>query len=179
MICKFCNKELTNQEEEQGICFECLYSKASYLHTLKGKVCSKCNHELDISEFYKDKDKYDGYKTICKVCYSKYYISKKQKQKDKSFIKYLGRKKRKKEDWVPEVGKYYIYRKKFEQPIEDDLIIKIESVKKGDKYCVIDFEPIIPKNIIETQWLVSKSELHWTWKYEEIPKEQINKLNRC
>jgi hypothetical protein len=175
MICKFCSKELTNLEEEQGICFECLYSKASDSHTLESKVCSKCNQELDLSEFYKDKDKYDGYKIICKSCYSKYYTSKINAQKDKSMMYYRGKAKRKKEDWVPEVGRYYIYRKHFKQPTEDDLIIKIESVKKGDKYCVIDFEPIIPKDMIETQWLVSKSELHWTWKYEEIPKEQINK----
>jgi len=176
MICKFCSKELTNQEEqEQGICFECLYFKLSDSHTLKSKVCSKCNKELDLSEFYKDKDKYDGYKTICKTCYVEYYVNKRIKKRERNYRLYLGRHKRKKEDWIPKVGKYYIYRKHFEQPTEDDLIIKIESVKKEDDYCVIDFKPIFPKDMIETQWLVSKSELHWTWKYEEIPKEQINK----
>lgn len=178
MICKFCSKELTNIEEEQGICFDCLYSKAFYSTSsieTNTKICSKCNEELELSEFYKDKDKYDGYKTICKVCYSKYYTTKIRKQKDKSLVYYLGRAKRKKEDWVPKIGKYYRYRKYFEQPDEETIIMKIISVKKRDKYCVIDFEPIIPKEMVITQWSVSKSELHWTWKYEEIAELSINK----
>lgn len=179
MICKFCSKELTNLEEEQGICFECLYSKASYLHTSQSKVCSKCNQELELSEFYKDKDKYDGYKTICKTCYAEYYDKKLTKEiikkRDRTRRYYLGRAKRKKEKWMPKVGKYYRYRNYFDEPIENTIIFKIISIEERENACTIDFEPIKPNNIEVTKWYVYKSSFYWTWKYEEIPKEQLNK----
>jgi hypothetical protein len=177
MICKFCSKELTNIEEDKGICFGCLYDKASYSNypiEIKTKICSKCNKEIELSKFYKDKDKYDGYKTICKMCYSDYYTKKIIKKKIDSLRYYYGRSKRKKENWMPQVGKYYRYRKYFDEPNEDTIIFKIKSVEERRESCIIDFEPIKPKNIEVTKWYESKNSFHWTWKYEEIPKEQIN-----
>ena len=32
------------------------------------KICSKCGSDTNISEFYRDKTKKDGYHTICKIC---------------------------------------------------------------------------------------------------------------
>jgi len=177
MICKFCSKELTNIEEEQGICLKCFYSKASYSKyptEITTKICSKCNKEIELSKFYKDKDKYDGYKTICKMCYADYYTKKIIKKKIDSLRYYYGRSKRKKENWIPQVGKYYRYREYFDEPNEDTIIFKITSVEEKGESCIIDFEPIKPNNIEVTKWYVSKNSFHWTWKYEEILKEQIN-----
>jgi len=42
---------------------------------MEPKVCSKCNKELEISMFGKDKSKKDGLSTLCKVC--KKYTDKK------------------------------------------------------------------------------------------------------
>ena len=46
--------------------------------TNKTKVCTKCNKELPISEFYKDNRTKDGLYSNCKECHSKYYKTNKQ-----------------------------------------------------------------------------------------------------
>jgi hypothetical protein len=38
------------------------------------KICSKCGRELPLSEFYKDKQNYDGFKSYCKDCFKQYYV---------------------------------------------------------------------------------------------------------
>lgn len=43
------------------------------------KLCYKCNTELELSLFNKDKCKADGYSTICKSCRSKYAKSEERK----------------------------------------------------------------------------------------------------
>lgn len=37
------------------------------------KVCTRCNRELPVSEFYKNKSKSDGRHSYCKECFKKYY----------------------------------------------------------------------------------------------------------
>jgi len=46
---------------------------------METKICSKCNKELDISMFGKDKSKKDGMSIKCKIC--KKYIDKKYRIK--------------------------------------------------------------------------------------------------
>ena len=45
------------------------------------KECTKCNITKDFSEFYKSKDKKDGFKLNCKSCCKQYSSSRKQQQK--------------------------------------------------------------------------------------------------
>lgn len=40
---------------------------------MKTKICNKCNRELPISEFNKNKNSKDGLANICKECCKKYY----------------------------------------------------------------------------------------------------------
>jgi len=65
-LCKICGSNETYDEYE--ICSHCKIIQRSMT-----KICSKCKEELPLSDFYRDKDKWDGYKTICINCYSKYY----------------------------------------------------------------------------------------------------------
>jgi uncharacterized paraquat-inducible protein A len=43
------------------------------------KKCAKCEINLDISEFNKDKTKKDGYCSRCKSCLRKYYKNNKKR----------------------------------------------------------------------------------------------------
>ena len=127
MNCKKCGKKLEEQYE-LGICNECLYSGNYPTEGIVTKKCTYCNTELSISEFYRDKDKWDGYKTICKKCTRYYYKNKywynKNKKSDEQYIRHLQitemmirkerlskeRKKRSRTDWLPKEGLYYRYR---------------------------------------------------------------------
>ena len=40
------------------------------------KICSKCKEEKELSEYYADKQKPDGYKPACKVCCRATYVKK-------------------------------------------------------------------------------------------------------
>lgn len=48
------------------------------------KTCTKCHKELDVSEFYKNKNKKDGLDSWCKYCTSanrtKYYQNKSNRE---------------------------------------------------------------------------------------------------
>lgn len=48
------------------------------------KICTKCNVEKELSEFYKDKSKKDGLSSSCKECktaQNKAYMKAHQKEK--------------------------------------------------------------------------------------------------
>lgn len=47
------------------------------------KICSKCNQELNIDLFQKDKANKDGYKYICKECIKKYFVRYYENNKEK------------------------------------------------------------------------------------------------
>ena len=49
---------------------------------METKFCSKCNKELNINMFGKDKSKKDGVSTKCKIC--KRYIDKKYRIKKRN-----------------------------------------------------------------------------------------------
>lgn len=74
--CSRCGSKLTIFEND-GVCNPCKwreafrrYDKATF------KLCSKCHKKLPLTNFYLDDSKADGYKTICKECYSQYYKNK-------------------------------------------------------------------------------------------------------
>ena len=52
------------------------------------KICTGCNAEKEISEFYKRADRKNGYSS-CKSCFSKYCIERWQERKIKA-IEYKG-----------------------------------------------------------------------------------------
>lgn len=65
------------------------------------KVCSRCNQELSISEFYKDKQQKDGLSSYCKKCKSKIWnykmASEESKQNKKEYRSFYNRKEEVKE----------------------------------------------------------------------------------
>jgi hypothetical protein len=73
---------------------------------METKICSKCNEEKEVCEFYKNKDRFDGKRPECKVCSNKQSILYNQKNKekvDKIKQKYVDNNKEKvkksKKDW--------------------------------------------------------------------------------
>lgn len=63
---------------------------------IKDKICTKCGGEKELSEYYKDKTKKDGYRPRCKQCINEYFSSRKEhiseygryyRQKNKKIIK--------------------------------------------------------------------------------------------
>lgn len=71
IFCIKCCKITTNPSK---VCNECISKGKDVL-----KICTKCKRELPLStSYYRDKDKWGGYKLICKNCYSKYYSNKKE-----------------------------------------------------------------------------------------------------
>lgn len=40
------------------------------------KVCTRCNRELPVSDFYKNKSNSDGRHSYCKSCFNEYYKQK-------------------------------------------------------------------------------------------------------
>jgi len=50
---------------------------------METKICSKCNEEKEVCEFYKNKDRFDGKRPECKVCSNKQSILYNQKNKEK------------------------------------------------------------------------------------------------
>ena len=87
-VCKTCriikqliefNKEKRNKDGYKNQCKNCIKNKEEEHYELikdeinqydinKNKTCNKFNQIKCIIEFYKDKTKYDGYHTICKIC---------------------------------------------------------------------------------------------------------------
>jgi len=60
------------------------------------KICNKCKQEKDESEFYKDKSRISGIRSICKECYKRWYY---HKEKNKQlYKKYQNRLKQYRED---------------------------------------------------------------------------------
>lgn len=178
MKCKSCGKKIAYEQEKIGLCFECIYIKEV---PIKGprKICSNCKIELPLSDFYKDKDKKDKHTTLCKECIKQREKINYLKKKEKVPRYYRGRAVRKKKDWIPESGKYYRYREKYRQPNKETIIFKVISAqRKKTDLCVINIKPIRPSNIVVTSWTVPRSELHWTWKYEEITKSDVLKENK-
>ncbi len=49
------------------------------------KICSKCNLEIPVDQFYRDKSKKDGRSTICKLCRQKYDQSPKGKTRQTKY----------------------------------------------------------------------------------------------
>ena len=60
-----------------------------YYHINKSKTCNTCNQIKCVTEFYKDKTKYDGYHSQCKNCHNnrqkEYYVTNKDKKATKGF----------------------------------------------------------------------------------------------
>jgi len=52
------------------------------------KICSRCKEEKEFSEFYKNKRSKDGYKSYCKECARKEYLSKQEHYIQKSRLYY-------------------------------------------------------------------------------------------
>jgi hypothetical protein len=133
------------------------------------KLCSKCGCKLPLEDYYKDNDKWDGYKTICKICYKQYYRT----RKDIKAIQEQEYLRRKSIDWIPIRGKYYRYRETPNQRDEDTIIMKIISISSGKyPYKVIDFEPIKSKTPYVTQMVVPYWELYAPWRYQEISEHE-------
>ena len=75
-ICSRCGSKLTIFEKD-SICNQCKWREAFRRYDeATFKLCSKCHKRLPLKEFYKDYCKPDGYKAMCKECYSQYYKDK-------------------------------------------------------------------------------------------------------
>ena len=72
--CLRCGSKLTIFEKDD-VCNRCKWSIHRYEETTF-KLCSKCHKRLPLREFYVDDWKADGYKAMCKECYSQYYKDK-------------------------------------------------------------------------------------------------------
>ena len=53
------------------------------------KVCNKCEREISLSEFHKDKTHRDGYHSVCKKCKEIYRINNKEHIDDKNKLNYI------------------------------------------------------------------------------------------
>jgi hypothetical protein len=61
------------------------------------KICNRCKKELPFSEFTKDKDKKDGYRTICKTCTRQYRQDHKEEERERNRQYYQNHKEERKE----------------------------------------------------------------------------------
>jgi len=184
MNCRICGKKLTTSQEEQELCDECLYSeiyRGNVSKEKKTKKCSKCSRNLPLSEFYKDTDKWGGFKTICKDCYSRYYPkakSKKLREEEIERIQEIEYHWRKSKNWIPIRGRYYKYREYKNQPENEASIIKIKSTKCGKwPFLIIDFEPIKSKNPDVAEMVIAFCEVWHIWKFQEISEHEALKEN--
>jgi hypothetical protein len=121
---------------------ENIYNEIFSSHT---KRCSTCQQILPLTEYYKDKSKPDGYKSVCTPCYlihkKRRYYSNLEVERDRQIEKYRAKKR------YPKVG--YCYK------IDNGSIVKIINIKKG-KYplLVIDVESLTPKSDV-TQYSIT------------------------
>ena len=49
---------------------------------METKLCSKCKLDKSIIEFSKDKNRVDGHRVYCKICYSNYHKLRGKKDDD-------------------------------------------------------------------------------------------------
>jgi hypothetical protein len=141
------------------------------------KICSNCKQELPLSKFHKDKDKWDGYQTICRNCRSKYYYIRKIRVENER--KEYDR--RKSLSWIPVSGKYYRYRDYRNQPLEETIILRIKTVNCGKyPFITIDYEPIKSPYPELTQMTIAFFEVWEQWKFEPVTENYALKggLNR-
>ena len=87
------NKEKTNTDGYLNQCKNCINNRKNehyelikdeiYNDITKTKTCNKCNQIKCVTEFHKDKTKYDGYHTQCKTCNNNVKQEYYDKNKDK------------------------------------------------------------------------------------------------
>lgn len=80
--CSYCDKKIEvttsrKKEHKNLFCSVQCHNEWQRKNTPVGKKCTKCNMVKQIFEFGKDKQKKDGYLSICKACRKEYYISNK------------------------------------------------------------------------------------------------------
>jgi len=136
-----------------------IYNELFQTKQFQTKQCCTCREELPITDFYKDKSKPDGYKSVCIDCY-KFHIQKRKESKEE----------------VEEIKRIEKYRAKHSFPIRGHCyktdtgdIVKIVNCKKARSFLfVVDFEPIVPKSDV-TQYTVKIREFRKKWEECENP----------
>ena len=68
--CRVCQK-IANKKYSEKIEKERLSHFSEDKQAKIVKVCSKCGLEKNLTDFYKDKSKIDGFRTVCKICSDK------------------------------------------------------------------------------------------------------------
>lgn len=130
---------------------ENIYDEIFSSHT---KQCSTCRVILPLSEFYKDKSKPDGYKSVCILC----CLSQKR-------LRYHKKKKLRKR-----VNQINFYENTYKYPLKgkcyklnDETIVQIRNVKQGKHpLWILDVKPIIPQSDV-TQYTITLWMFRHTW----------------
>ena len=104
------------------------------------KTCTKCKAEKELGEFSKDKTTKDGYKYICKSCYSKYRKENKTKINEQNAIYILNNPEKRKET----LKKYYIKNK--EEILQYKKQWHLDNPEYRKKYYIYNKEEINKNN---------------------------------
>lgn len=136
------------------------------------KTCSKCKQEKELSEFYKNKNRKDGYNTFCKECQKEYSKNNKnvyknnniQYQKNKSINYYLNHEKN-----LEKNRKRYLNNKEY---YKNYYIINKNKIKNTHKiYYINNKEKINNYNKININKLYHKSS---NFKISQLLRNRIN-----
>ena len=142
------------------------------LHELSTKICTKCEIEKPVSEFFRNKQHKSGFRSHCKDCVRKYY------EKDKEKIKKRAKEyaKNNKERVIEQRREYYIKNKK-------DIAWKGKEYRKINKVTILQrkkeyyYQNRNEINNYQHEWYEKNKNLQLikVKKYRNENKEKISK----
>jgi hypothetical protein len=144
---------------------------------MQTKICSKCQEEKEVCEFYNNKDRFDGKRPECKVCSNKQSTLYNQKNKEKVNgikQKYVDNNKEKvkqsKKEWFDKNPDYQnnwsyiksntdvLFKLKKNMRSRLGLFLKDRNVTKNNKtFHIIGCSPEFLKEYLEKQFVINMS----------------------
>ena len=150
---------------------------------METKVCTKCDVEKNICEFYVDKQKKFGLSSDCKVCRKKIVKDYKEKNPDKvkqskqrEYVKNIEKYRNRNKKWKNENTKYMVnYLKIYYNKNKEQLLEKQKKYYKSNKDNILKKSQEYVKNNYEK---ISKSQKKHRDKYKEKLQKYINQYKK-
>jgi len=150
---------------------------------METKVCSKCNEEKKVCEFYKDKQKKDGLTSTCKICknnilkiYKEQNPDKVKESKQKEYLKNIEKYRNQNKKWKNENPDYMIkYLKNYYDENKQQLLEKQKKYYESNKNSILKkCQEYVNKNCEKT----SKNQKEYRDKNKERLQKYINQYRK-